>query len=83
MRWLGCALAAVVLAAGPVLALPAWAQSGERILDYHVDLRIDVSGEKWCKSGSATTSAASGATKILRDLPVGLRWTTATTGCIP
>jgi hypothetical protein len=38
MRWLGCALATLVLVTGPVLAVPAGAQSGEQILDYHVDL---------------------------------------------
>ena len=74
MRWLGCALAAVVLAAGPVLALPAWAQSGERILDYHVDLRIDASGELLVQERISYDFGGQWRHGILRDLPVGLRW---------
>lgn len=74
MRWLGCALAAVSLATGPVLAVPAQPQSAERIVDYHVDLRIEQSGELLVRERIRYDFGGQARHGIQRDLPVRLRY---------
>lgn len=73
MWWLGCALATVVLAAGPVLTVPASSRSGERILDYQVDLRIDPSGELAVTERITYDFGGQRRHGIQRDLPVRVR----------
>ena len=74
MRWLGCALATLVLVTGPVLAVPAGAQSGEQILDYHVDLGIEPSGELLVRERITYDFGGQRRHGIQRDLPVSLRY---------
>jgi hypothetical protein len=77
VHWLGRALAAVVLAAGLALAVPAapvQAQATEQILDYAVDLRIEAGGTLLVTERIAYDFGAEERHGILWDLPVRYRY---------
>jgi hypothetical protein len=73
---LGRALAAVVLAAGLALVIPApaQAQTAEQILDYAVDLRIEPAGTLLVTERIDYDFGAEERHGILRDLPVRFRY---------
>jgi Predicted membrane protein (DUF2207) len=73
VRWLGRALAAFALAAGPLLPAPASAQGGEQILDYRVDLRIQRDGDLLVTERISYDFGAAERHGIFRDLPVRVR----------
>jgi Predicted membrane protein (DUF2207) len=73
VRWLGGALAALVLAAGAALPAAAAAQGEERILDYHVDLLIRPDGVLRVSERIDYDFGAAERHGIFRDLPVRSR----------
>jgi uncharacterized membrane protein YgcG len=77
VQWLWRALAAVVLAAGLALAIPAaptQAQTGEWVRSYDVDLRIEPAGTLLVTERIAYDFGAEERHGILRDLPVRFRY---------
>lgn len=74
MRWLGRALAALVLAAWPLLPAPAGAQGDEQILDYEVDLRIQRNGELLVTERITYDYGAAERHGIFRELPARVRY---------
>jgi hypothetical protein len=77
VHWLGRALAAVVLAAGLALAIPAapsQAQTAESVRSYDVDLRIEPTGTLLVTERIAYDFGANDRHGILRDLPVRFRY---------
>src|SRR6266536_2782288 len=74
MRWLGRALAALLLAVSAAAAAPAQAQSGERILVYDADLRIEPSGDLLVSEQITYDFGADERHGIIRDLPVRVRY---------
>jgi len=74
MRWLGRALAALLLAVSAAAAAPARAQSGERILVYDADLRIEPSGDLLVSEQITYDFGADERHGIIRDLPVRVRY---------
>ena len=74
MRWLGRALAALALAAGPLLPAPASAQGGEQILDYRVDVRIQRDGDLLVAERISYDFGEAERHGIFRDLPVRVRY---------
>jgi hypothetical protein len=74
VRWLGRALAAFALAAGPLQPAPASAQGGEQILDYRVDLRIQRDGDLLVAERISYDFGAAERHGIFRDLPVRVRY---------
>jgi Predicted membrane protein (DUF2207) len=74
VRWLGRALAALVLAAWPLLPAPASAQGEEQILDYSVDLRIQLNGELLVTERITYDFGAAERHGIFRELPARVRY---------
>ena len=77
MQWPRRALAAVVVAAGLVLAVPAAlarAQATEQILNYAVDLRVEAGGTLLVSERIAYDFGTEQRHGILRDLPVRFRY---------
>lgn len=77
MQWPRRALAAVVVAAGLALAIPAvpaQAQATEQILDYAVDLRVEAGGTLLVSERIAYDFGTQWRHGILRDLPVRFRY---------
>jgi uncharacterized membrane protein YgcG len=77
VQWPRRALAAVVVAAGLALAVPAAparAQATEQILDYAVDLRLEAGGTLLASERIAYDFGTEQRHGILRDLPVRYRY---------